>query len=243
MSPEHADTQEASERSIANMFNRLAPRYDFLNRLLSAGQDQRWRKTLIRRLEFKSEQAVYLDVATGTGDLLLLAEKLHPQVQLIGVDISTSMLEKAETKVQKKKKHPDSYFEFRLMSATDLHFKDQSIDCLSISFGLRNVVDKEKAISEFYRVLKPGGKLLILEFFKSSHNIGHQLFQKYFHRILPRIGGLFSDKSAYEYLPKSVEGFYSVEQLQGKLRELSFEPTFIKRFLFGACALIEVKKI
>ncbi len=233
--------QTLDERQIASMFNQLASRYDFLNRLLSAGQDQRWRRYLIRRLSL-AQDSVYLDVATGTGDLLILAAQAYPQCQFIGVDISANMLEVAERKVASLTKASGIAFDFRLMSASDLRLKNQSVDALSIAFGLRNVTEKEKALAEFYRVLKPGGKLHILEFFQPKGGRLASWFARYFHKILPIIGGFFSDRKAYEYLPRSVAAFYSFPELKEHLGKVGFVYRHERKFIFGYCAYLEVQK-
>ena len=147
------------------MFNKIAPTYDLLNRLLSARQDERWRKKLLSWVPVVSNGA-FLDVATGTGDVVLRAKKnLTSYKRFDAVDISGQMLEIAANK-SVLKGYEDIRFE--RMSAENLRYADATFDCLSISFGLRNVVVKENAISEFARVLKKGGVLLVLEFFPAN---------------------------------------------------------------------------
>jgi demethylmenaquinone methyltransferase/2-methoxy-6-polyprenyl-1,4-benzoquinol methylase len=233
-------TKPKDETAVAAMFDKIAKRYDFLNRLLSARRDQSWRKHLAKRIPFRLDGAM-LDVATGTGDVILAATVAHPEYKkFVGVDISANMLELARQKAQQRRlQHA---VEFLPMSAAAINLPSQSFDCVSISFGLRNVVDKDAAISEFFRVLKPGGRLMILEFFAPSGGILHRLFRFYFESVLPRIGALMSDKDAYTYLPSSVLGFYSLTELLQRLKKQGFKLTETKSFLFGGCQLIVVDK-
>lgn len=230
-----------SEAKIEGMFDRIAPRYDFLNRLLSARQDQRWRRQLVRHVPFRPG-GTYVDVATGTGDVLQAVAQVHDEYGgFIGVDISGQMLKFAEKKCGQLVKSGRA--QFRKMSAEKLELPDASVDTLSISFGLRNVVRKDAAIGEFNRVLKIGGVLLILEFFIPKYGFPGFLFQSYFHYILPAIGGIFSDRTAYKYLPESVGSFYSPDELRQKLYDRGFVVDHVKNFLFGACRLIKATKI
>jgi demethylmenaquinone methyltransferase/2-methoxy-6-polyprenyl-1,4-benzoquinol methylase len=225
-----------SEARIAVMFDRIAPRYDLLNRLLSARQDQRWRKRLVTMVPHRPGGA-FLDVATGTGDVLLAVAKGHPEYRSFeGVDISKEMLELAKIKTADRGLSEKSQYE--LQSAESLSGKDSQYDAVSISFGLRNVVNRDRALREFFRVLKPGGTLLILEFFIPKTGLMGALFQLYFHHILPFIGGILSDRAAYKYLPESVGSFYSPEALQKALSESGFKQTNFTNFLFGACRLV-----
>jgi demethylmenaquinone methyltransferase / 2-methoxy-6-polyprenyl-1,4-benzoquinol methylase len=229
-----------NETKIANMFNRIAPRYDFLNALLSAKQDKRWRKSMISMAPFRPNGKL-LDVATGTGDVLIEAMSQHKEYsEFYGTDISKQMLSIAKNKVQNLEQSEKS--QFSLMSAESLKLPDSTFDCLTISFGLRNVVRREVAINEFNRVLKPGGSLLILEFFIPKRGPLARLFQFYFHQILPVIGGIFSDKSAYKYLPESVGSFYEYEELRDVLYSSGFVINQSKKFLFGSCRIVNAIK-
>jgi demethylmenaquinone methyltransferase/2-methoxy-6-polyprenyl-1,4-benzoquinol methylase len=229
-----------SEARVAAMFDRVAPRYDLLNRLLSARQDQRWRKRLVGMVP-KRSGGRFLDVATGTGDVLLAVASAHPEYKAFhGVDISKEMLELARTKTAP---HSEcDKFHYDLQSAERLGYEANSFDGISISFGLRNVVNREQAIQEFFRVLKPGGTLLILEFFIPKTGLLAKLFQVYFHHILPLIGGLLSDRAAYKYLPESVGSFYSPEALNAVLYKTGFKPASTVNFLFGSCRLVNAVK-
>jgi demethylmenaquinone methyltransferase/2-methoxy-6-polyprenyl-1,4-benzoquinol methylase len=230
----------ASEATIAEMFNRIANRYDFLNALLSARQDRRWRKALLRCIPYRPEGTL-LDVATGTGDVLLQAARAHTEYSdFIGVDIADNMLALARNK---QEQHPHKQrMRFANMSAERLDLLEDSVDCLTISFGLRNVVNRDAALREFSRVLRNSGSLLILEFFTPPGTMWSRFFQFYFHNILPLIGGLFSDRSAYTYLPQSVGSFYSISELGDKLREVGYRDIRMTKFLFGSCYLVQARK-
>ena len=233
-------TRPVDESMIAAMFDRISGRYDFLNRLLSARQDVRWRGTLISMVPTR-KGGTYLDMATGTGDVLLSATKAHPEyTTFLGGDISKGMLHFAGKKASAS--GLSERVEWRVMSAESIETPTESVDCASISFGLRNVVNKEKALSEFARVLKPGGVFLILEFFTPTSGFVSRAFQFYFHKILPQIGRLFSEKEAYTYLPQSVASFYSPSELRDSLAAKGFVVEKEKNFLFGACRLVKSRR-
>lgn len=228
-----------SEAKVAAMFDRIAPRYDLLNRLLSMRQDQRWRKKMIAALPYRPGGAL-LDVATGTGDVLMAARAAHPEyASFTGVDISREMLALAEAKLAGAK--PKA--QLAKMSAEKLDLPDQSFDALTIAFGLRNVVQKPRALKEFARVLKPEGRLLVLEFFEPDNGLLAAGFQFYFHSVLPLIGGLISDRAAYKYLPRSVGSFYSADALRKALYDAGFVVDEIRSFMFGSCRLISAKRL
>jgi demethylmenaquinone methyltransferase/2-methoxy-6-polyprenyl-1,4-benzoquinol methylase len=238
--PRYPLQSPASEAKIEAMFDRVAPRYDLLNRLLSMRQDQRWRRRLISMIPFRPN-GCYLDVATGTGDVLLAARQIRREYgEFVGVDISSEMLRRAALKAKSKSSPLTT---FKKMSAEALDVQDSTIDCLSISFGLRNVIDRAAALKEFHRVLRPDGVLLILEFFLPEGGIMGRAFQFYFHRFLPVIGGLLSDKEAYKYLPESVGSFYKPGELRTALYDTGFSVTESVSYLFGACRLIKAIKL
>ncbi len=231
---------QESEHQIAQMFNRISKRYDFLNRLLSAGRDRHWRDDLVSALP-RVAGGRYLDVATGTGDVILMVLKDRPEfAEYTGVDIAEKMLDLARHKAEIQSA---TKLKFLTMSAQKLDFPDGTFDAISISFGLRNVVNKEQALGEFARVLKPGGVLLILEFFQAEGLFMQSVFQFYFHYILPVIGRIFSEKKAYEYLPASVQSFYSEKGLLNALKEHGFSASVRKNYLFGCCKLFAAQKI
>ena len=239
-----------SEQQIARMFDRIAPRYDLLNRLLSAKQDQRWRQHLVQKIPPKP-QGRHLDVATGTGDVIEAMRAAHPEYDaMVGIDISEKMLDVARQKIKSVPRGAETSapgislagqsptVEWRMMSAERLHFQDRSFDSLSIAFGLRNVVNRPEALREFYRVLRPGGMLCVLEFFPPQSGLFSVLFQFYFHQILPLVGGLISDRQAYRYLPQSVGSFYTMDTFRDVLEKNGFHLKEVKNYLFGSCRLV-----
>ena len=244
MSPTHSReqlTRPVDESSVAAMFDRISGRYDLLNRVLSARQDVRWRNKLLSMVPYRPEGR-FVDIATGTGDVILAAAKQHPEYDsFIGGDISEGMLKFAQKKSVEAKL--SETIEWRTMSAENVTVPANSCDCLSISFGLRNVVDKEKALSEFSRVLKNGGVLLILEFFTPEGGMMSRLFQFYFHYILPVIGRMLSEREAYKYLPTSVASFYSPQALRDSLRTKGFIVDREINFLFGSCRLVKARRV
>ena len=229
-----------SDFTITEMFDRIAFRYDFLNRLLSCQQDKRWRKQMVAWLPQREDGAL-LDVACGTGDVLLTAIRARKDYsEFVGVDISKNMLGLAEKKLLRYSQ--STSIMLKKFSAEKLKFPDEKFDSVTIAFGLRNVVNKEKAIAEFFRVLKPGASLFILEFFPAPSNLVNLLFKLYFHYILPFIGGILSDRKAYTYLPKSVASFYTLHELQKRLAQIGFLSGRQKLYLWGSCVLLEVRK-
>ena len=229
-----------SESDVAKMFDKIAGRYDLMNHLLSLNVDKLWRRALIRSLP-KAPGAALLDVATGTCDVIIEALNTRTNFTTIaGADISSGMLEMGRQKLD------SAGFESRVTlencSAERLTFNDSAFDAVTISFGLRNVCDKKKALAEFYRVLKPSGIVAILEFFTPSNSLFARAFMFYFEQILPRIGAMLSDGEAYRYLPKSVGGFYSAEELKTLISDQGFAKINETSFLFGACRLITAKK-
>ncbi|KAB8032052.1 bifunctional demethylmenaquinone methyltransferase/2-methoxy-6-polyprenyl-1,4-benzoquinol methylase UbiE [Fluviispira multicolorata] len=231
-----------SEKSleVQKMFDKISGKYDFLNRLLSAGQDIRWRNYMIKKLpKIQNKTGTLYDVACGTGDVLFsTATKRNDYQNLTGFDISNGMLEQAKERGKSKFSH----IYFQQASAENIPAQDASADAVTISFGFRNVDKREKALQEFHRILKNGGTLFILEFFPAKNNIMAKLFDFYFKKILPKIGGIFSDKSAYEYLPKSVSSMPSGNEFIKTLSEIGFIEIEQKCWLAGATRLFKAVK-
>jgi len=234
-------TPEPSQ--IAAMFDRVAPRYDFLNRLLSLGIDMRWRKKLMQLMP-KTVNGKYLDVATGTGDLIYLGLKHRPMFsRYTGFDISPKMLEIAREKLDGKEKETyGKNVEFLQGTATDLPFDESTFNSVSIAFGLRNIADRETALKEFHRVLVPGGRLFVLEFFPPEPTFMARAFGWYFYSILPKVAGMFSDREAYKYLPASVAQMPQHDQFARSAQGTGFDILDNKAFIFGHCRLYQLYK-
>lgn len=221
---------------VREMFSRIAGRYDLLNHLLSGNTDKRWRKLVAKRLQpaLSSPDARALDVACGTGDLSL-ALSAATRARVTGLDFCRPMLERAARKALESDGRRCVFIEG---DALRLPFEDKAFDAVSIAFGLRNLSSVEKGLSELLRVLKPGGRVCILEFSKPVVPGFNLLFQLYFTRLLPRIGGMISgSSSAYEYLPASVSRFPDQKQLARRMREAGFEEVEYENLTGGIAAL------
>lgn len=186
------------------MFNNISKRYDFLNHFLSLGIDKIWRKKAIKQLREIQPKKI-LDIATGTGDFAIAAMKLKP-TEVIGVDISQGMLDVGIEKM--KRKGLDHVIQMKLGDSEELPFEDGYFDALTVGFGVRNYENLEKGLTDMLRVLRPGGKAIILEFSKPKKFPMKQMFGFYSKRIIPFFGKRISkDERAYAYLPESVEAF------------------------------------
>lgn len=211
---------EKGER-IRAMFGSIAPRYDLLNRLLSLGIDRRWRRFAVAKIGLTGPGRV-LDVATGTGDVALeIATQTPASVSVVGIDFTPEMIELGQIKV-KQSRHFDR-ITMQVAPCEDIPYEDGSFDAATISFGIRNVVDRTKGLTEMRRVLKEGGRIVILEFSTPTLPVFKDLYHFYFLKVLPKIGGAFSRFSAYQYLPDSVLEFPSREVFKAMMQEVGFK--------------------
>ena len=213
---------------VHQMFDDIAPQYDFLNHLLSLGTDIYWRRKFIRKLNITNHTKI-LDVACGTGDVCFEILK-HHDVSVTGLDISQNMIKVAK---EKSKKKSMGLITFLQGDGENLPLDSNSVDYLTISYGFRNISNYEAALNEFYRVLKPGGKLGILEFSKPTSRIVGSVFGLYFHHILPRIGSFFSRSNAYRYLPESVDFFSTRHDICKNIIFSGFQRAEIHDLTFG----------
>ncbi len=225
---------------VRQMFNDIAPNYDFLNHFLSAGIDKRWRKKTIKLLRpFNPKQI--LDIATGTGDLAIEALSLNPD-HVTGVDISEEMLKIAGKKIEKKKlKNKISFLQ---ASSEALPFADSTFDAVTVAFGVRNFQNLEKGLEEIFRVLKKGGAVAILEFSTPSSFPIKQLYLFYFRKILPFIGKIISkNKNAYKYLPETVLAFPQGKEFAGLLEKKKFSKVRFVKLSLGICSVYIAGKL
>jgi demethylmenaquinone methyltransferase / 2-methoxy-6-polyprenyl-1,4-benzoquinol methylase len=229
-----SERQTEHARRVRAMFAGIAARYDLLNHLLSGNTDRRWRRLVAETLQPAiGANTRTLDVACGTGDLALtLAETSETSV--IGLDFCRPMLELAARKAQAR----GQSLPFIEGDALRLPFADATFDVVTIAFGLRNLASVEAGLSEFWRVLRPGGTLAVLEFSRPIVPGFRALFHFYFTRVLPRVGGLVSgSRGAYEYLPDSVSRFPDQARLATLLREIGFARVEYRNLTGGIAAL------
>ncbi len=234
-------TEQGNKKGqVSTMFNRIAPYYDFLNRFLSLGIDTIWRKKAIDLLQSEQPKLI-LDVATGTADVALETVKRLQPDKVIGIDISTEMLEIGKKKI--KKRGLDTVIELQEGDSENLPFADNTFDAITVAFGVRNFENLEKGLTEMRRVLKDNGKLVVLEFSKPSVFPIKQMFNLYFKYILPTIGRLTSkDPRAYSYLYESVQAFPDGDDFVNILSKTGYKSNQCKPLTLGICSIYSGQK-
>ena len=223
--------QDASKKEqVAQMFDNVSPKYDFLNHLLSGGIDILWRKKAIRLLK-KAQPKTILDIATGTGDFAIEALALKPD-KIVGVDISEGMLSFGREKI--KKLGVESVITLQTGDSEKLQFEDNTFDAVIVSFGVRNFENLEKGLTDMCRVMKTGGTCIVLEFSKPQKFPMKQLYNFYFKNILPTVGKIVSkDTSAYTYLYDSVQAFPEGSEFMQVFQRAGFNNTQCLPLTFG----------
>lgn len=225
---------------VAAMFDRISPKYDRLNHLLSLNIDKVWRRKTAKAVA-KQHPTSVLDLATGTADLAIAIAKRNPKAHIMGMDISERMLGIGKEKV--KKQGLESQIDLHLGDAASLPFDDNSLDAVTVAFGVRNFENKDKGLAEIQRVLKPNGQTFILEFSMPERFPMKQLYRLYFKHILPKIGKRVSkDPEAYSYLPQSVEAFPKPDEFLHILDDNGLKNGSAKRFSFGIATLYTANK-
>ena len=226
------DGSGCKERANREMFAGIAPRYDLINRLMSWGRDNRWRRVAVRLAS--PGRGRVLDAATGTGDIALeLARHTH---SVVGLDLSPEMLNRGRIKTEKKGLR-DSV-DFIVGDALALPFIDNSFDCALNGFALRNVSDINLFLTELRRVVKPGGRVVCLELVRPESGVIGTFYRFYLNKIVPVLGGWFSGNGkAYRYLPDSVGSFFSVAEFQKMMEEVGFRQVGYKRLNLGTIAV------
>jgi demethylmenaquinone methyltransferase/2-methoxy-6-polyprenyl-1,4-benzoquinol methylase len=240
--PEGVHDEREAAANVREMFGRIAPRYDFLNHLLSLDTDKIWRRRVAQRFSgvLHNPSARVLDLCCGTGDLALAFRKEAPAgAEIVGSDFVPEMLQRARAKAAGS----GAGVTFVEADALALPFKDGSFDLVSCSFGFRNLANYEKGLLEIFRVLKPGGAAAILEFAEPRGKIFGSLYRFYFRRVLPLLGGMISGSgSAYTYLPSSVSKFPSPESLQAHFERAGYTEVGFERWTGGIVALHTARK-
>lgn len=231
---------ENKKEQVGRMFDGIAPYYDFLNRFLSLGIDVSWRKKAIAELDPAKHRRI-LDVATGTADVAILTAKILPDTQITGLDLSSEMLKIGDGKIQKN--DLQDRIELLQGDSENLPFEDNSFDALTVAFGVRNYENLERGLREMRRVLRPEGKLVVLEFSRPRRFPFKQLFNFYFANILPTIGRMRSkDPRAYRYLYESVQAFPDGADFLRILRETGYNSTRCKVLTFGISSIYTAQK-
>jgi demethylmenaquinone methyltransferase/2-methoxy-6-polyprenyl-1,4-benzoquinol methylase len=212
------------------MFDGIAARYDLMNRLLSLGIDQGWRKKAVRELGARPRRVV--DLATGTGDLAIAIAETHPEALVVGVDPSRGMLDVAAKKLTSR--HLDRRVELVVGEAEQIPLEDASVDGVTIAFGIRNVADRPRALREMRRVTKPGGKVVILELTEPRSGPMGRLARLHIHSVVPALGALLSGRREYRYLETSIAAFPAPERFGEMMVDSGLKLSSVIRLSFGA---------
>lgn len=232
-------TSDEKKEQVAQMFDNIANRYDFLNSLMSLGIHKGWRKKCVKLISEKKPQLV-LDVATGTADFAIECAKLNPK-KIIGIDISEGMMSAGRVKLKTLKL--DSLITLESGNAETLVYSDNTFDAIVVGFGVRNFQNLEKGLNNLFRILKPGGQLVILEFSYPTNWLVKAVYTFYFSYITPFIGKLFSkDNRAYSYLTESVKAFPNNQNFVNILNKLNYKNTSFKKLSFGVAAIYQGQK-
>lgn len=229
------ESELTKKQQVANMFDKIAFRYDFLNRFLSAGIDVRWRKKALRELlPLKPKQL--LDVATGTGDVAILANKILASEKITGIDISEGMLEIGKKKIEKA--GLQDKIQLQKGDSEKILFDDASFDAITVAFGVRNYENLETGLREMLRVLRPGGKLVVLEFSKPKNPLFKVVYNLYMNFVAPGVGKMIAkNKDAYQYLNDSVQRFPEGEDFLKILSQAGFKNTYRKPQTLGIATI------
>ncbi|MBK5722968.1 bifunctional demethylmenaquinone methyltransferase/2-methoxy-6-polyprenyl-1,4-benzoquinol methylase UbiE [Dysgonomonas sp. Marseille-P4677] len=233
-------SEENKGVQVERMFDSIAENYDTLNRTMSMGIDINWRNKGISMLKRLSPQTI-LDIATGTGDLAIQAYNVLKPQSILGIDISEGMMEVGRHKVAKA--GLSEVITFEKQDCLNLTLDDNTYDAAMVAFGVRNFEDLDKGLQEILRVLKPGGQLMILELSTPKHFPMKQGYWMYSRLFIPTIGRIISkDKTAYSYLPKSIEAFIQGKEMTNTLLKNGFKDAICKTYTFGVCSMYLASK-
>lgn len=233
--------EQTKKEQVEQMFDNIAPTYDRLNHILSFNIDKLWRRRVVRIIR-KSNPDMVMDMATGTGDLAIAMARRIKDVHILGIDLSEEMLAVARQKIESE--GVSDRIEVKKGDAENLIFVDsETMDAATVAFGVRNFENLEKGLTEIYRTLRTGGKLIVLEFSIPRNPLVRWVYAQYSHRLLPRIGAMLSkDRQAYDYLPDSVEEFPSPERFAEILRGVGFSDIKARSQSFGIAHIYEATK-
>ncbi|MCB0531891.1 MAG: bifunctional demethylmenaquinone methyltransferase/2-methoxy-6-polyprenyl-1,4-benzoquinol methylase UbiE [Lewinellaceae bacterium] len=231
---------ESKKVQVERMFDKIAPRYDLLNRVLSLGIDVWWRRHALGYLRAKAP-AEMLDVATGTADVAIMAAKMLKPRRVVGIDIANQMLDIGRVKIAKE--GLGSVIELETGDSENLRFSDKTFDAVTVAFGVRNFENLEAGLAEMLRVLRPGGQAVILEFSRPRLFPFKQLYNAYFKYVLPLIGRLTSrDIRAYTYLFESVQAFPEGDDFLKILSKTGYQNSRCERLTLGICSIYFAEK-
>jgi len=234
------DSEQSKKEQVAGMFDQIAFRYDLMNRCLSGGIDIYWRRRAIKELRDLKPQKI-LDVATGTADVAIMTFKYLRPKQIIGIDISEGMLQIGREKVAKLLLNKQ--IELKTGDAEAINFEENTFDAITVAFGVRNFQDLNLGLKEMERVLKPGGKLVILEFSRPRKPVFKGLYNLYMKIIAPKVGAWLSkNREAYQYLNESVKAFPEGETFLHILQQVGFIETTLKSLSLGICTIYCARK-
>lgn len=229
------ESKLSKKEQVAVMFDQIAPKYDFFNRFLSAGIDISWRKKALALVK-KDNPKVILDVATGTADVAIMASKIVSPEKIIGIDISAGMLDIGRKKIQEA--GLEQTIELQLGDSESIQFPDNYFDAVTVSFGVRNFQHLEKGLSDILRVLKPGARLVVLEFSRPSLPGVQQAYNLYMKLVAPQMVSIFSkNRKAYQYLNDSVMKFPEGKDFLAVMDACGFKETSCKRLSLGICSI------
>ena len=233
----NADPLDKSNARVREMFRQIAPRYDLMNHLLSLNIDRYWRSRAVRMLQLEPGVPI-LDVCTGTGDLAMaMAKKSPSDVHVVGSDFCHAMLSIAREK--RSRSAETESIDYLEADSQHLPFDNDQFGCVTVAFGLRNVADTDRGLSEMNRVCRPGGQVLVLEFSRPTLFGLRHGYNFYFRNVLPRVGQWFArnDKSAYSYLPESVGQFPDGQELVDRMSAVGLERVTFTPLTFGVCTI------
>jgi demethylmenaquinone methyltransferase/2-methoxy-6-polyprenyl-1,4-benzoquinol methylase len=227
-------TGDERAKYVQGMFTRIAKRYDLMNRLMTGGQDVHWRKRVIE-LARMNDHASLLDLGTGTGDLAREALSAFPKAKVVAADFTLEMMRAGQK---------TSPLDFSTADALRLPFQDLSFDAVVSGFLMRNVIDLQKALEEQYRILKKGGRIVILDTTRPKRNILSPFIWLHMHYVIPTLGGLLTgSRDAYRYLPETTEGFVTAEDMALRMTKAGFQKVGFQRFMFGTIAIHSGEKL